>query len=158
MRGRVALLTDDGRGGQASMLWQHEADRHTLLLRGPFGGSLLRIQQDRNGAELQDAKNNRRRAASSEELLFDATGWRMPLSGLEYWVLGIPVPDQVARQAWDESGRLKSLRQLGWEVYYIEYSSSGAYDLPSRIDLISPATEQLSRIEARIVVDEWVIN
>ncbi|MBI5611861.1 MAG: outer membrane lipoprotein LolB [Gammaproteobacteria bacterium] len=158
LRGRVAVQTDDNRGGQAALHWRHETERHTLTLRGPLGGGLLRLQQDRHGARLQDAERRDYRAASAEEALFAATGWRMPLSGLEYWIRGLPAPGEVARQEWDELGRLAHLRQFGWDVHFLDYSPSGRYELPSRLDVTLPALEHQARAEARIVIDEWVLN
>ena len=158
LRGRVALQTDDNRGGQAALHWRHDGERHTLVLRGPLGGGWLRLQQDRDGAHLQDAERRDYRAASAEETLFAATGWRMPLSGLEYWIRGIPAPGDVARQDWDERGRLARLQQFGWDVRFIDYLTSGTYELPSRLDLILPALDRQARAEARIVVEEWVLK
>lgn len=158
LRGRVAVQTDDNRGGQAALHWRHEAERHTLTLRGPLGGGLLRLQQDRDGAHLQDAEHRDYRAASAEEALFTATGWRMPVSGLEYWIRGLPAPGDIAHQDWDERGRLARLQQFGWDVHFLDYSPSGRYELPSRIDVILPALDNQARAEARIVIDEWVVE
>jgi len=158
LRGRVAVQTDDSRGGQAALHWRHDGERHTLVLRGPLGGGLLRLQQDRDGAHLQDAEQRDYRAASAEEALFTATGWRMPLTGLEYWIRGLPAPGDVTRQDWDERGRLARLQQFGWDVRFLGYSPSGRYELPSRIDVILPGLDHQVRAEARIVVDEWVVE
>lgn len=158
LRGRIAVQTDDNRGGQAALHWRHEPERHTLTLRGPLGGGLLRLQQDRDGARLQDAERRDYRAANAEEALLAATGWHMPLSGLEYWIRGLPAPGDIARQEWDESGRLARLRQFGWDVSFLAYSSNGRYELPSRIDVILPALDDHVRAEARIVIDEWVVE
>ncbi len=158
LRGRVALQTDDNRGGQAALHWQYRGERHVIVLRGPLGGGLLRLQQDRDGAYLQDAERREYRAASAEELLFSVAGWRIPINGLEYWIRGLPAPSEITLQEWDEYGRLTRLQQFGWDVYFLEYSSSGDYELPSRLDLILSAPDGSARAEARIVIDEWVVK
>jgi len=158
LHGRVALQTEDNRGGQATLHWQHHDQRHVIVLRGPLGGGLLRLQQDRDGAYLQDAERREYRAASAEELLFTVTGWRIPLNGLEYWIRGLPAPGEFAHQDRDEHGRIARLRQFDWDVRFLDYMSSGTYELPRRIDLILAAPESRERVEARIVVEEWVVR
>ena len=158
LRGRVAMQTDDNRGGQAALHWQYRGERHVIVLLGPLGGGLLRLQQDRDGAYLQDAERREYRAASAEELLFSVAGWRMPLSGLEYWIRGLPAPSEITHQEWDEYGRLARLQQLGWEVHFLEYMPSEGYELPRRLDLILPEIDRQARAEARIVVEEWLLE
>lgn len=158
LRGRVALRTEDNQGGQASLSWQFRDARHVIVLRGPLGGGLMRLQQDRDGAYLQDAERREYRAASAEELLFSVAGWRIPISGLEYWIRGLPAPSEIAFQEWDEYGRLARLQQSGWDVQFLEYSQSGEYVLPSRLDVILPALDRSARVEARIVVEEWLLK
>ncbi len=158
MRGRVALRTEDNRGGQASLSWHYRDARHVIVLRGPLGGGLLRLQQDRDGAYLQDAERREYRAASAEELLFSVAGWRVPITGLEYWIRGLPAPSEITFQEWDEYGRLTRLQQFGWDVHFLEYASSGGYELPSRLDVILPAPDSSARAEARIIIEEWVLK
>lgn len=158
LRGRVALRTEDNRGGQAALTWQYRDERHVLVLRGPLGGGLLRLQQDRDGAYLQDAERREYRAASAEELLFHVAGWRIPISGLEYWIRGLPAPSEITLQEWDESGRLTRLQQSGWDVYFLEYASNGSHELPRRLDVILPGPDGAARAEARIIIEEWVVK
>ena len=158
LRGRVALRTEDNRGGQASLSWQYRDERHVIVLRGPLGGGLLRLQQDRDGAYLQDAERREYRAESAEELLFSVAGWRIPISGLEYWIRGLPAPTEITLQEWDEFGRLARLQQSGWDVYFLEYASSGGYELPRRLDVILPAPDGSARAEARVIIEEWILK
>ena len=158
LRGRVALRTEDNRGGQASLSWQYRDERHVIVLRGPLGGGLLRLQQDRDGAHLQDAERREYRAVSAEELLFNVAGWRIPIAGLEYWIRGLPAPSEIVLQEWDEYGRLTRLQQFGWDVYFLDYASSEGYELPSRLDVILPSPNRSARTEARIIIEEWVVK
>lgn len=158
LRGRVALRTEDNQGGQASLSWQYRDERHVIVLRGPLGGGLMRLQQDRDGAYLQDAERREYRAASAEELLFSVAGWRIPISGLEYWIRGLPAPVEITLQEWDEYGRLARLQQSGWDVHFLDYSTSGDYALPSRLDVILPSPDRSASVEARIIIEEWVVK
>jgi len=157
LRGRLAVRADE-RGGQASITWQRNAAHHNIRLNGPLGRGVVRVTQDETGAQLQDAEQRVFRAASAEELLYRYTGWRLPLDNLNYWVRGVPVPDLPASRELDDAGRLKSLRQQGWEVQYLGYAQSEGHELPNRITLTyvpEPATPEAPAMEVRLVIDRW---
>ena len=71
------------------MHWTQRPGSLRIELRGPLGSGLVRLQQDAGGATLTDNGRNVYRAESIEDLLFDATGWHIPLDGLTYWIRGL---------------------------------------------------------------------
>lgn len=162
IQGRLSARTAE-EGWQASLRWVRERDRHEIDLWGPLGRGHVRISQDRFGAELLDAERNRYRAPSGEALLLDATGWRVPLDGLNYWVLGIPVPQRPAREVLDDAGRLQRLQQLGWSIAFERYERDGTLELPRRLHLRRQAAEGERRpteadaplLEVRLVIERF---
>lgn len=156
LRGRLAVRTDE-RGGQASLSWRRDAARHSIRLNGPLGRGVVQITQDETGAVLQDAEQRQFRAANAQELLYRYTGWSLPLAHLNYWVRGIPVPDLPAVQELDDSGRLKTLRQQGWEMHYQDYVRIEGLELPRRFTLTTlPGTSaEQPAIDVRLVIDAW---
>ena len=141
-------------------------------MRGPLGSGLVRLEQDAGGATLTDNGRNVYRAESIEDLLFDATGWHIPLDGLTYWIRGLPVPAVPLKQELDEQGRLAVLWQSGWEVRFQAYARHGEHDLPSRLTLTLPQPEtSLTQpgaltghdqdgdypIQARLIVERWTL-
>ena len=157
LRGRLAVRADE-RGGQASLTWKRDAAQHSIRLNGPLGRGVVRVTQDETGAQLQDAEQRVFHAASAEELLYRYTGWRLPLTNLNYWVRGVPVPDLPATRELDDAGRLKVLRQQGWEVQYQEYVRFEAHELPNRLTLTyapDQASLELPAMEVRLVIDRW---
>lgn len=154
LRGRLAVRTDD-QGGQATLSWQREAARQRIRLNGPLGSGAVRVTQDESGARLEDSAQRVFEAASAEELVYRYTGWQLPLAHLEWWVRGLPVPGLPATRELDDAGRLKSLRQQGWELRYEEYLRVEGYDLPVRLTLARAAHDPLPGIEARFVIDRW---
>jgi outer membrane lipoprotein LolB len=157
LRGRLAVRADE-RGGQASLTWKRAAARHSIRLNGPLGRGVVLVSQDEAGARLQDAEQRVFHAASAEELLYRYTGWRLPLTNLNYWVRGVPVPGLPASRELDTAGRLKTLRQQGWEVQYQEYVRFEGHELPNRLTLTyapDPATAELPAMEVRLVIDRW---
>jgi len=163
IQGRLALRTADN-GGQASLQWVRDQDRHTIDITGPLGHGHMRLTQDRNGAELRDADQKTWYAPNAQQLLFRTTGWLIPLDGLNYWMLGLPVPEAAASQDLDEWGRLKTLRQFGWDIRFLEYTRIGTVDLPSKLfvkKLAEPAAgndPQNARFEVRLLIEHWALN
>jgi outer membrane lipoprotein LolB len=154
LRGRLAVRVDE-RGGQATLSWSREAGRHQIRLNGPFGSGAVRIVQDGAGARLQDAENRELAAGSAEELVWRYTGWQLPVAHLDWWLRGLPVPELNAQRELDETGRLRVLRQQGWEVQYQQYVRIDRYDLPQRLTLTRAADPATPAMEARFVIDRW---
>jgi outer membrane lipoprotein LolB len=155
LRGRLAVRTN-GHGGQASLAWQRAADHHSIRLNGPFGSGLVRVTQDAQGARMQDADNRLYEAASAEALLYQYTGWQLPIASLEWWVRGLPVPGPGSRRELDASGRLHTLHQQGWDVQYEDYTGFDGFELPSRLTLSRAAAGPMPAMDVRLVIDRWV--
>jgi len=163
IQGRLALRTADN-GGQASLQWVRDQDRHTIDITGPLGRGHMRLTQDRDGAELRDADQKTWYAPSAQQLLFRTTGWFIPLDGLNYWMLGLPAPDSTATQDLDDWGRLKNLRQSGWDIRFLEYTRIGAVDLPSKLFVKKLAEAaggddpKNTTLEVRLLIEHWALN
>lgn len=158
LRGRLALRADD-QGAHASLRWVRDRERHRMSLAGPFGGGSVRLTYDQRGAELRDAEGEILHGATMQQLLLRATGWNLPIEGLNYWVLGLPDPGAPAHSTLDEWGRLKLLEQLGWNVEFIEYTQAGEYELPKRVFIRHTQRNVTdSDIEARLVIEAWEVR
>lgn len=158
LRGRLALRRGD-EGVQVSLNWLLEPDRQRLDLAGPFGGGRVRATETRQGAELRDSNNRIYRDISMRELLARRTGWWLPLDAFRFWVVGMPAPFGTHESEVDEYGRLKSLKQLGWKINFLEYTSVGHYELPRRLFIErNPAPAGDEVLEARIVIEQWTPN
>lgn len=167
LTGRVALRSAHD-GGQASLRWEHTPAGQTIDLSGPLGRGLVRLQQDERGVRLQDNAQNVYTAENAETLLFNATGWHIPLDGLNYWIRGVPVPGVPQHLELDDQGRLAVLWQSGWEVRFLSYTRFGAHDLPNRLTLVLPQAEdsvppstadpkRRPPVEARLIIERWTL-
>jgi outer membrane lipoprotein LolB len=161
IRGRMALRAD-AEGWHASVVWMRQGDRHRIDLSGPLGRGHMRLTRNRDGAELRDADQKIYRNASAEELLMRTTGYRLPLDGLDYWVRGLPAPGSDAERELDAWGRLARLRQLGWDIEFLEYDEYAGLELPSRLfarrldGTGSSAHDDV--FEVRLVIERWTLK
>jgi outer membrane lipoprotein LolB len=71
----------------------------------------------------------------------------LPVSGLAWWIRGVPHPLAAHTLEVDELGRPSVLRQDGWEIVYAYADDSTRQ--PSRVRLTWP------EVEVRIVIDRW---
>ncbi len=59
-------------------------------------------------------------ATSAEILIQQMFGFSLPVSGLEYWLLGIPQP-KIKYHKTLLNNQLISLEQQGWRIQYVNY-------------------------------------
>lgn len=137
--------------GQLSMHWRHRGEVDALRLVGPFGRPLIEVRQDLTGARLR-LKGRVYRAADAQALLRRLTGVELPLAGLPYWVIGVPVPGVSGERGFDDAGRLRRLTQLGWEVEIPEYETVDGVAMPAslRLRALSPTP-----VTVRLQVEGW---
>jgi outer membrane lipoprotein LolB len=168
IQGRLSARTPH-EGWQASLRWVRDHERHHIDLWGPLGRGHVRLIQDHSGATLQDADLNTYWAENGQQLLFETTGYWLPLDGLNYWVLGVPVPELAGQHALDESGRLRTLQQLGWDIRFLRYKRAGVHEFPSKVFIRRQLNERghaLGRdgnsnaptLEVRLVIERWTLN
>ena len=148
VQGRVAIRNADD-GWNAAFDWQQQGRHYRLRLRGPFGQGALELRGDDDGVWLQRQDRAPVYARSVEQLLETETGWRLPVRGLQDWLLGVPVNGQPAVLDWDDRGLLQSLRQDGWQIDYRRYDTVGGQQLPDRLQL------QRDALQVKVVVDQW---
>jgi outer membrane lipoprotein LolB len=151
LTGRVAI-NNGNQGWQASVAWQQQADSYTIELIGPFGQGQITVSGDARGVRLRDG--NRLIDAEDADSLFErATGTRLPISGLYFWIRGIPDPAITSRLAFDQQGRPVRIEQSGWTIEipnYIQVTRSPAsVDLPNRINA------QQDDLKVKIIIQQW---
>ena len=152
--GRMAVQAD-GEGYHGRFDWTQDGERMQLGVSGPFSQGSVRLLSDGEFFELRDGKGGSARAASADELLFKATGLRVPVAGLRYWMLGLPAPGDVQQPLYDERGRLQSLTQHGWKIRYRAYMADDvdAVSLPRKLFLDRQGLE--GQLRVRLVVERW---
>jgi outer membrane lipoprotein LolB len=166
LNGRLSMSAAN-EGWQASLRWQHRDHRQTINLAGPLGGGALRLTKDEHGASLRDADQQTYRAHDLRTLMRRMTGWDVPLDGLHYWVLGVPMPEVPRQEQIDDWGRPKTMHQLGWDIEFLEYTRVGLHDLPAKLflkrrlpgvdngDIDGPRGDAV--LEVRLVISHWAL-
>ena len=144
-----AVLRLEGEAYQVGLSWRRDRERFVLLLEAPFGQGVIRIDRDPEGEyrlRLPDGRVVRNNSA--EALLDELLGWSLPISGLEYWIRGLPHPDSAYTRRAANSGVTRSLRQDRWDIDYLDYFADDP-PLPRRIDL------GRDNVGLKLVVEHW---
>lgn len=145
--GRIAVQYD-GQGFSGGLRWRHTAAADEILLSSPLGQGVAQIVRDESGVTLVNAADQQTyHAQNAEELTEGVLGWRLPLSGMVYWVRGKPAPG--INQPRYEAGQLVRLDQDGWQIDYLGHSQISGEPLPRKIFL------QRGDLDIRLVIDEW---
>jgi len=148
-QGRIAVREGD-EGWHASIYWWMRSDAYELKLGGPLGQGSVQLKGDARGVRLQSTDGQEASASDPETLLAETTGWQLPVSGMRYWVRGLPVPGIDGRMRRDAVGRPQHLQQSGWDITYDRFQRVGGKDWPDRLRL------QQGAVSVRLVVDQWL--
>jgi outer membrane lipoprotein LolB len=151
LRARIGIVTES-ESGSADLSWEQDGAAFTLKVTGALGRGLIAIEGDGESVSMRTEKGEALRAASAEDLILQRTGWRIPVSGLRHWVLGLP-SGLYADETYvlDNAGRLEKLEGGGWQVEYRSYKTYGGYQLPDKIRL------QNEQVKIRLAVIDWEI-
>jgi outer membrane lipoprotein LolB len=139
--------------------WQHSASRDEILLLNPLGQTLAQIQRAPEGVSLATSEQENYYASDVESLTEQVLGWRLPLTGLQYWVQGMNSPATKAEIDKGLDGRVVAIRQDGWEIAYSSYFPPAAFRAMQR-PAVRPKLLILRRsgLQIKLVIDTWNIR
>ena len=150
--GRLALKAD-GEGWTATVSWDNKPDRWRIRLSGPLGQGTVQLTGTPEEVILARSDGSKVRAMNADQLLERALGWRMPVSGLRYWMKGDIDPSVPADAlVVGDAGLLEGVRQSGWTVRIPSYMDAKGIVMPREIILTNP------RVDARITVRRWRVT
>ncbi|CAK0764778.1 Outer-membrane lipoprotein LolB [Gammaproteobacteria bacterium] len=149
--GRVAVQREE-EGWFASLHWKQRGTAYRLQVSGPAGQGAARLNGDDVGVSLIRGDGTVYLASRPEELLATHLGWQVPVTGLRYWIRGVPTPTEWESRALDAAGHLVRLRQDGWDIHFDRYSAVDTLELPGRLVLERPP------LTVRIIMERWSLN
>lgn len=147
LSGRVGVQYEQ-EGYSGSLKWQHRTAEDDLLILSPLGQGIARIQKNASGISLTTAGGQTFQAPDAESLTQQALGWRLPLEGMQYWVLGLPSP-KAPFEIEKNAQHITRLRQQGWQIDYLSFKNELGALLPAKIVL------QQGTLEIKLIIDKW---
>ncbi|UTF61322.1 lipoprotein insertase outer membrane protein LolB [Gilvimarinus sp. DA14] len=157
LQGKLGVrLPDDN--GSARLSWQQHNDSFFISLSGPLGQGRVEINGEPGRVVLRDGEHAPISAESPEALIFQATGWDLPVSALRYWVLGLPVADtEVTQLSYRDDQLPERFSQLGWQLHFKRYYQQQGLWLPS---LLSATTQTPGgeNIRLTVAINQWELQ
>lgn len=149
LKARLGVITEP-KNYSARLAWQHLPLLDDIDVYSPLGGKVAHIVKTPDQVTLTDNNKKVIEAEDSETLTENALGFRLPLSGLSHWAIGKPSnKDLVNAVTWDEHGRIRSLKQSGWDIQYTDYVADGVYFLPQKIVIKN------EKITLKLLIEKW---
>ncbi|MEH6649724.1 MAG: lipoprotein insertase outer membrane protein LolB [Motiliproteus sp.] len=149
--GKINIRTPQ-ENNTASLNWSQFDDRYRIYMAGPLGQGAVNISgSEQHGIILDISGEDRRQAASPEQLLNQRLGWSIPVSQMPYWIRGLPAPNRLHAKTLDPFNRLQQLQQNGWTIDYLSYQQQQQQQhLPRKIQLQRGAEMKLT-----LILKEW---
>ncbi|MCP4186540.1 MAG: outer membrane lipoprotein LolB [Gammaproteobacteria bacterium] len=152
IHGRAVIFVGD-EVHNVGLKWRHRPDEFMIILEAPFGQGVFRLESMNSGAlvKLSLPDGNVVYGEDAEATLGKVLGWSIPVSGLEFWIKGLPLKPEIFTQVLNGDGRLRSLQQKGWSIRYLDYFGFDhpAKGLPKKLYL------KHEELALKIVVDSW---
>ncbi len=149
--GKIAVRTPQ-ESGSASINWSQQGSQYQVSLMGPLGANGMKLAGGPGHVVMTTANGKHFSAPSAEQLLSKQWGYHIPISSLRYWVRGLPVTGVPFNARYDQSNRITSLVQSGWNVQFAGYALQGGVELPMKVFATSQA------MDAKIMIYNWQIG
>jgi len=148
VKGNIAIRTPEG-GLSTLVDWEQKPSKYVIRLLGSFGVGGVKLTGSDRQVILEKGHQERYVASTAEALMDEQMGWSLPVSGLYFWIRGLPAPGRKEEQTWDHLNRLQTLTQKGWRIEFDEYRLWQGYDFPGKITLRS------GKVLVKIRVHQW---
>ncbi|HQW57607.1 MAG TPA: lipoprotein insertase outer membrane protein LolB [Gammaproteobacteria bacterium] len=150
--GKVGF-SDGKQGGNASIVWEQHPQSYQIRLYGPLGSNTVQIKGDSNRVSLTRTDAKIITASTPEALVQQELGWIIPVSGLRYWLRGLPAPGLAPKaMLLDNSDRLWQIDQQGWNIEYQAYKPIDGHDVPCKLLLRNGS------IRLKFIFDRWSLG
>lgn len=146
LTGRVALSAG-GQGGSGRIEWRQQGEDFDLRLTAPVTGKSWLLSRHGGRVRLEGLEGGPREGNDAEVLLFEATGWRIPVDSLRDWVRGARTGAE-GRLDFDTEGRPTLLQQGGWAIEFRDWRP-GDPPQPGRV------YARQGDASVRLVIDAW---
>jgi outer membrane lipoprotein LolB len=140
--GKLGVITPEKRTS-VYINWAQNKDESDIKMTNILGVQLARVRDNKNGAELEsDGKVIS--DSSAEGLIYQITGWFLPVSQLKYWIKALPTQNDQFDSF--ESGLVSSINADCincdvWEISYDNYKQINGQWLPHKVRLSNDTLE-----------------
>lgn len=129
-------FSDGKKGGNATIQWEQEGENYHIRLFGPLGSGSIQIVGEPKQVYLISEDGQIVHAKNPESLVEKELGWTIPVSGLRYWLRGLPAPGTPPQQIQlDDMQRIWQIKQHDWTITYQSYQETQGVPVPHKLML-----------------------
>jgi len=115
-------------------IWEQKGNNYTIKLLDFIGRTIAVIESTPHGVQAKTSKGQQYRSETAEQLIQQLFDIKIPVSGMRYWLLGIPKPDSdVSKLQLNQQGLADEVRQEGWLMSYSDYLNQQHFQMPGHI-------------------------
>jgi len=145
--GRIAV-SDGQDGGSGRIHWAQDGERFDIRLSAPVSRQSWRLSGQPGAARLEGLDGGPVEGPDAQALLYEATGWLIPLADMARWARGMR-GGGVARVSFDERGLPSLIEEAGWAIEYRDWVEAGDPRLPRRV------FAERGQARVRLQVERW---
>lgn len=152
LQGKLAVKQESDSGSAVINRWVQHEESYDLSLSSTFlGMGRTQLVGTPGFIELSLPDGETYSSSDPKGLIEAATGWRLPIDSLVWWIRGLAAPEGDFRLLFDGNDRLAVIRQQGWEIRYDRWQTfiEGYPELPARITAIK------NDKQVRVAVTGW---
>ena len=135
------------------VIWTQQSESYQIKLRDFIGRTIAIIDGAPSGVVAKTSKGERFQGDDAEALIDELFAINIPVTGMRYWLQGVPMPNQSIDQIMlDDHGLTKSLSQQGWKISYPYYLPNDPYKMPSQVIL------EFENISLTVKISQWTLQ
>lgn len=155
LKGRAAV-TSGKEGGSVSVVWQqYDKENYQLEFYGILGHGRTEIASVDGRVKLYTREGPILISNDAEAVLYEYTGWYLPVEHLYYWVRGLPAPGAIESLQLNSEGYLSELKQSDWTIIYGDYALIEELWLPKRLTLKHPGNASHPALTVKWLSKDW---
>ena len=151
---KMSLLgVTDEQKFKTKVIWQQKADHYQIKLQDFIGRTVAIIDGSSESVVVKTSKGQQYTGDDAETLIKELFGMHIPVSGLRYWLQGLPQPkSKLDELKLSEEGLAETIRQHGWKMSYPNYIANDPFKMPSQVLLA------IENITLTVKINQWDLS
>ena len=132
------------------LLWKQQGDRYQIKIKDFIGRTVAVLEGVPGQVSLKTSKGQHYQGENADQLLEELLDLPIHISGMRYWLLGVPAPEsshQLLQVSTD--GLAAQIEQQGWQLKYLAYSQQSGQRLPSQAEF------SIDQVRLRAEISQW---
>jgi|GEM_PF-1585697 len=149
MVGRIGIITPK-ESNTANIEWHRKGSESELRIYGFVGNTYALLTTTPTQSKISLSDDEVYYGTDPEQLLWQTTGWQIPVNALTQWILGLP--DNAPSVSFDNTGLVNQLAFDDWLMNFQKYESFSGLTMPKKIKITHPD------ITLKFSVRTWEMN